>query len=67
MAINGKTEGIELHDVLAVAKHYGIKRPKGIIERVEQALALWPELAAKHKLSERNVTIIFTYFRQLLS
>ena len=66
MSINGKREGIELHDVLEVAKRHGIKRPKAIIERVETALRLWPTLADRYKLNQHASTIIPTHFQRLL-
>lgn len=66
VSINGKTTNIELADVLAVAKQFGIKRPTEMIERVQAALQRWPEHAARYKLREDAARIIPTHFRQLL-
>ena len=67
MAINGKVENIGLDDVMAVAKHNGIKRAKAILERVELAVQQWPTLAERYKLNQPAATIIPTYFKRLLS
>ena len=66
VAINGKTKNIELEDVLSVANHFGIKRPKETIEKVQLALSRWPDRAAHYRLREDAARIIPTHFRQIL-
>ncbi|MBN2562803.1 MAG: type II toxin-antitoxin system HipA family toxin [Phycisphaerae bacterium] len=45
MTINGKRDGFERADLLAVAEQFGIKGASGILAEVADAVARWPVLA----------------------
>ncbi len=58
LSINGKRSNITLSDFLAVAKQMNIKKPKDIINHVNNCVAKWPEFASKVKVDERKLASI---------
>ena len=52
LLINGKDEGIELSDLLQVAKKNGIKNPMALIEQVREAISQFPRLAKELGISK---------------
>lgn len=65
LSINGKNENINLKDILVVAYEYGIKKPKNIINEVNQALLEWPEIARGLNISEERILYIESKMRTL--
>lgn len=45
MTVNGKRDGFERSDLMAVADTYGIKNADEIIDKVSEAVASWPSVA----------------------
>jgi len=52
MSLNGKRDGFEKEDLLAVARQFGIRNAAAIVERTADALAAWPRLAAEEEVPE---------------
>jgi serine/threonine-protein kinase HipA len=56
LSINGKRTEIGLEDVLAIAKKYTVKNPKGIIEKNQDTIGYWREkmheLGIPNKITE---------------
>ena len=46
LSVNGKREGIDRADLLAVARQMNIRKPANIIGEVVEAVRRWPEFAA---------------------
>lgn len=57
LSINGKRTNITKHDLLALAKNVGVKKPEPIIAAIAQTVARWPEFAemAHVAASKRDV------------
>ncbi len=57
MSINGKREGVEREDLLALATAAGIKKPRGseILDRVIDAVHRWPRFAEAAGVPEKRV------------
>jgi serine/threonine-protein kinase HipA len=51
MAVNGKFEGISRADLLAVADRFGIGTANKVLQKVAEAVAAWPDFAAKAGVS----------------
>ena len=45
MTVNGKRDGFERSDVLAVGEQFGIKRAADVLREVAEAVARWPAFA----------------------
>lgn len=53
LSINGKRSEIRLRDVLAVAKEFTIKNPKGIIEEIQELIPKWSKTAHKQGVPQK--------------
>lgn len=51
MAVNGKFQGISRADLLAVADRFGIGTANKVLQKVAEAVAAWPDFAAKAGVS----------------
>ena len=60
MSINGKREGFERADLLALASTAGIKRMRAnqMLERVIEAVRRWPDFAGEAGVPDRRVDAI---------
>lgn len=58
LSINGKNEKHNMADVLKVAKEYGIKKPKNIINNVNQSFLQWEKLAKRVDISLERMDFI---------
>lgn len=58
LSIKGKNEKQNLQDVLAIAKTYGIKKPKDIINQVNKSFWVWPKLAQEYGVTEERINYI---------
>ena len=60
MSINGKREGFEREDLLALAGTAGIKRGRAIrmLDSVIEAVRRWPDFAGKAEVPYRRVNEI---------
>jgi len=47
MSINGKRDDFAREDLLAVAEQYGIRKASVLLEKVGEALSLWPRYASE--------------------
>ena len=56
MTINGKVDGITKEDLLASAKHMGLRKTAAeqAIAAVTDSISKWPEYAEKAKLSDQT-------------
>jgi serine/threonine-protein kinase HipA len=52
MSVNGKFAGAGREDFLAVADRFAIGRAPKLIKQVEEAVAAWPDFAAKAGLPQ---------------
>jgi len=55
MSINGKRDGFDRSDLLAVADGFGIGRPGEIIGEVAASVARWPEFAERAAVQAEHV------------
>ncbi len=55
MRVRDKREGITYSDLVAVARAFGIRAPARIIERVQDAVSRWPDLAARYGVPDEDV------------
>ena len=60
MSINGKREGFEREDLLALASTAGIKKARAsqMLDRVIEAVRRWPDFAGKAEVPDRRVNEI---------
>lgn len=58
MRIADKRAGIHRRDLLHVADAFGIRNPQKIIARVEDAVARWPEYAARTGVPRATVDTV---------
>ena len=58
MTINGKTDGITQQDLIAVAKHYNIKKPFEILAAVGSAVRRWPEFADEAGVAPERISTV---------
>jgi serine/threonine-protein kinase HipA len=58
LSINGKRINIELSDLLAVAKLINIKKPKEIINKVNNCVSRWPEFASEVMVDAKKMDAI---------
>ncbi|TGN14319.1 type II toxin-antitoxin system HipA family toxin [Leptospira ilyithenensis] len=66
MSCNGKREHFMLEDLLEAAKFADIKRPRIIIEAVEEAVCKWPDFAEKAGIQEKNAAQIGNLHRRFI-
>ncbi|WP_374682290.1 type II toxin-antitoxin system HipA family toxin, partial [Accumulibacter sp.] len=65
MSVNGKFSGIGRADCLTVADRFGIGNAPRLIAEVAEAVARWPEFAARAKVGEaemRRIAALFPAF-----
>ena len=55
MSINGKWDNIMREDLLHVAYEMNIKHAPAIIDKVIEAVSLWPQLAKEHTDIPQNI------------
>ncbi len=55
MRVQDKREGITRADLLRVAKGFGIRAANGMIDRVQEQVAAWPEFAARYSVPRDDV------------
>jgi serine/threonine-protein kinase HipA len=55
MRVRDKREGITRTDLLGVAKDFGIRAANGIIDRVQEQVAKWPEFAARYAVPTDDI------------
>ena len=67
MSANGKRDGFELNDLIALGRHAHLKtrQAKSLIEEVQSVLSKWPECAAAAGISEESAAVTRGYFRRL--
>jgi serine/threonine-protein kinase HipA len=65
MAVNGKFTGIGRADLLAVAERFGIGTAGKVMQQIGEAVAAWPEFAARAGVSAGEVTRIRGHQRVL--
>lgn len=67
MSINGKRDGFERDDLLAVAERFRITRPRAlaILEAVDRAVRRWPDFADQAGVPDRRATEIGRLHRRL--
>ncbi|MEI6972073.1 MAG: type II toxin-antitoxin system HipA family toxin [bacterium] len=58
MRVNGKQDGFDRSDLLAVASQFGIKGAAGIIDVVAGAVSRWPEFASESGVEEKTIRTI---------
>lgn len=60
MSLNGKRDGFERADLVALARHAGVKaaRASDILDRVLAAVRRWPDLAAETGVDEARIASI---------
>lgn len=66
MSCNGKRDDFTLDDLLHAARAADVKRPLLQLERVQDALARWPEFAAQAGLSEQLAARIALQHRRFI-
>lgn len=68
MSVNGKRDGFELDDLIALGRHARLKRGRArtVIEAVQSALTKWAECAAAAGISDESAITTAGFFRQLL-
>jgi serine/threonine-protein kinase HipA len=64
MTVQGKQENIEMEDCLEVAREYGIRNPKGMIDDVRSTLDSWPEYARETRVPQEKINRIDDHIRQ---
>lgn len=67
LSINGKIRDITREDLLEIGQDNGITNPDRILDKVAEALKLYPELAEKHKIPTRWTSIISDTLERNLS
>ena len=65
MAVNGKFAGITRADLLSVADRFGIGTAAKVIKQVGEALANWPDFAARAGVSPQEIARIRNHHRVL--
>jgi serine/threonine-protein kinase HipA len=55
MAVNGKFSSITRADLLEVANRFGVGTAPKVLKRVAEAVAAWPDFAARAGVAEREV------------
>jgi serine/threonine-protein kinase HipA len=65
LAVNNKRAEITVPDILTIAEKYTIKNPKGIIDEVQEAKALWLKNAQELNIPDRVVKAISKEFLTL--
>lgn len=55
MRVRDKREGITHSDLLTVAREFGVRAPDRVVARVRDAVARWPEFAARHRVPNDDV------------
>lgn len=55
LSINGKRSDITLSDIMTIADKYAIKEAKGIIERTNNSIDFWVEIAHKNGIPEKII------------
>lgn len=63
MSVNGKFDGIERKDLLAVADRFSIPRAKAALLAVKEAVDAWPEIAKEAEVPEGKVRQVQSDFR----
>ena len=67
MRVNGKLDGFERPDLLAVAVTFGIKDAASIIRQVDDAVGRWPEFAAEAAIPQAMIDMIGATHRRNLA
>ena len=65
MAVNGKFAAISRADLLAVADRFGIGTAPKVLSQVADAVAAWPDFAARANVSRNETTRILAHHRVL--
>ena len=65
MSVNGKFADISRDDLLAVAERFNIGTAKKVLKQVGEAVSVWPDFAAKAKVSSREVKRILSHHKAL--
>ncbi len=63
MSINGKREGIELADLLAVADEMNIRKARDVVAEVTESVGRWPEFAAAAGVDDQTATRLGATYR----
>lgn len=58
MSVNGKFDGITRDDLMAVARRFGVLRPRDALAQVREAVARWLEFAGKAALPESEAEAV---------
>ena len=67
MRVNGKLDGFERPDLMAVAVTFGIKDAASIIRQVDDAVGRWPEFAAEAAIPQAMIDMIGATHRRNLA
>ena len=65
MCCNGKRDAFTRDDLLSASKAADVKNPDAIIREVSDAIACWPDFAAKAGLEPDQMEAIRTFFRSV--
>jgi serine/threonine-protein kinase HipA len=65
MSVNGKFAAISRHDLMVVADRFGVGTAPQVLRQVGEAVASWPDFAARAKVSGPEVTRIREHHQQL--
>ena len=63
MLVNGKASGIQVDDLLILAKEFGIHEPRIKIQKLNDALQQWPEFAKQADVLPKDIRRIQAYHR----
>jgi serine/threonine-protein kinase HipA len=55
MAVNGKFAGITRADLLEIANRFGIGSASKVLKQVGEAVAVWPDFAARSGVNEKEI------------
>ena len=58
LSINGKNQDFNLNDILYIANEYSIKKPKKIINEINQSFCHWKKIAKKLNISKKTTDFI---------
>jgi serine/threonine-protein kinase HipA len=65
MSVNGKFAGISRDDLMVVADRFGVGTAPSVLRQVSEAVAAWPDFAARAKVSALEVTRIREHHQRL--
>lgn len=55
MSLNGKTDNFTRNDMIEAGKYAGIKKPREIIQRIQEGIANWDGFANEAGVSRKNI------------